>query len=412
MGKKLLTVPALPLLAAAALLVTASAGKGAEACGKAGPETHCAGEAVSCYLENSVLEPAPGREVFSAYHVFGSRGNRLFIWAYISEYQAENGKPEKKRARSGPMIIFLSPGGAVKGHWEPEPGRKYPESIRKKFPEQYQEDVLDFHTRHKNILRKLEYSAGKKAKSHERSAEGFDRILRPGETASIRLDANRTTGYKWFYTIRDRGIIDVVSDEYREDEHEERVLGAGGVRIIKIKGLRKGSTRIRLEYRRGWNPDDIDRTRLIRIRVRGDEKACPGAPPGRLDAEYISFSDWNVEVFSSRNEYPRCFGVKEGRVFCRNKEMPENQQEEILEKTIDGRKYCIRKSSQGAAGTIYRKYTYAAVKKGKLVTVSFTAGFTCCGNYEEPARSECEAERRSFSPDQAVDRAVERLVME
>jgi hypothetical protein len=78
----------------------------------------------------------------------------------------------------------------------------------------------------------------------------------------------------------------------------------------------------------------------------------------------------------------------------------------ILKKTINGQEYCIKVSSQGAAGSIYKKYTYATARKGKRISVSFTARYTQCGNYGQPKRSECRKERQEYDLDQVVDNFV------
>ncbi len=78
-------------------------------------------------------------------------------------------------------------------------------------------------------------------------------------------------------------------------------------------------------------------------------------------------------------------------------------------KVIAGRTYCVTKVSEGAAGSTYTQYAYALALGGQVKTFTFTLRFSQCANYDEPQKSECEAERASFDPDQWIDKIVENL---
>src|SRR6056297_2166137 len=97
-------------------------------------------------------------------------------------------------ARTGPLVLSLTEEGGVAGHWAPPDGENYAEGIKAKFPEKYQPAVLAFQSRHKDVLAELKNEVRQKA-AKEVSAAGADRTLSVGESAAIRLDANRTTGY-------------------------------------------------------------------------------------------------------------------------------------------------------------------------------------------------------------------------
>ncbi len=96
---------------------------------------------------------------------------------------------------------------------------------------------------------------------------GTKKVLSVGETSAIRLKANRTTGYCWHYTIENSDIIKIVRDVYKEKKNREGMLGAGGMRIIEIKGINEGSAAIHLKYCRPWQPERIKKTREIFIKV-------------------------------------------------------------------------------------------------------------------------------------------------
>ncbi len=75
--------------------------------------------------------------------------------------------------------------------------------------------------------------------------------LAVGETATIRLEANPTTGYQWEPTSApDEAVIRVVSDRYEAEATE--VVGSGGTQEIVIEGTGAGTTTFELRYVRPW----------------------------------------------------------------------------------------------------------------------------------------------------------------
>ena len=300
------------------------------------------------YLESATLDPNYGGEVFADYYEFGMDENKLYIWAYICEYYPKNGQLMKGSAKSSPMIIHLSPDGAITGHWEPKPGSKYTKSIRDKFQKEYEDDVLNFQNQHKEKLVEIRKSTRQRAQKEKKKQESTIKELKPGETACIKLDANRTTGYKWFYNIQDSDIIDVVSDKYKEKEHKQEAVGVGGKRILKIRALQKGSTSIKFKYYREWNPDEVAESKELTINVTERGQADFDFPEN-IDADYISIQDWEGEVLGSDDEYPENIGLRDGKVYCTQDSEQSSGQTKMLENKINGRRYCIQKSQEGAA---------------------------------------------------------------
>ena len=75
--------------------------------------------------------------------------------------------------------------------------------------------------------------------------------LAVGETATIRLEANPTTGYQWEPAgAPDEAVIRVVSDRYEAEATE--VVGSGGTQEIVIEGTGAGTTTFELRYVRPW----------------------------------------------------------------------------------------------------------------------------------------------------------------
>lgn len=69
--------------------------------------------------------------------------------------------------------------------------------------------------------------------------------------ATIRLDANPTTGYQWEpVAAPDESVIRVVSDHYRADD--SNVVGSGGTQEIVLEGTGAGTTTFELQYVRPW----------------------------------------------------------------------------------------------------------------------------------------------------------------
>lgn len=72
-----------------------------------------------------------------------------------------------------------------------------------------------------------------------------------GQTFSVTLDSNPTTGYKWqLAKPLDEGILKLVGSEYKKPA--TKLVGAGGKEIWVFKATAKGRTSIRLKYVRSW----------------------------------------------------------------------------------------------------------------------------------------------------------------
>lgn len=87
------------------------------------------------------------------------------------------------------------------------------------------------------------------------------------ESLEITLEENPTTGFTWHYTVKNSEALEVVTDEYTENEHDEGMVGVGGVHTYQIKPLEEGTATIKFEYYRDWEPDNIYDTREYIIEV-------------------------------------------------------------------------------------------------------------------------------------------------
>jgi inhibitor of cysteine peptidase len=73
------------------------------------------------------------------------------------------------------------------------------------------------------------------------------------DTIQIQLDESPTTGYKWEVIELNKNDLQVLSEDY--ERYPNAGIGGGGIKMIKLKVLKKASGRIRLENRQPWSGD-------------------------------------------------------------------------------------------------------------------------------------------------------------
>jgi len=78
--------------------------------------------------------------------------------------------------------------------------------------------------------------------------------LAVGETLTVTLDSNPTTGFSWALAANsDEAVLQEVDHEYVADDTGETPLaGAGGVENWTFKALEKGETTVSMEYGQPW----------------------------------------------------------------------------------------------------------------------------------------------------------------
>ena len=84
-----------------------------------------------------------------------------------------------------------------------------------------------------------------------------DDAIRVGDELVIELPSNASTGYAW--SIREPTASDIVAFEsvtYVMDDAPEGMSGVGGTEVFRFRATGAGTTTIRLEYVRSWEPDD------------------------------------------------------------------------------------------------------------------------------------------------------------
>jgi len=235
------------------------------------PASELAGQAaevekqeIISFLENSGLIINFRNEVVADYYEFNRSSDQIFIWGYIAAYSENNNELKQEAGISLPLALNVSE-GMITSYSRPRDGEQYEEDIRRIFPEETQEDVLNFHTKHQEDLSNLVKKVEEKARQ-ELFVNKFDKVFSVDNITTLELLENRTTGYQWYYTIKENDIIEVISDEYQPIETEEDIVGAGGIRIITLKGVTPGTTTINFEYYR--TEETIDRTKDFSIKIK------------------------------------------------------------------------------------------------------------------------------------------------
>lgn len=77
-----------------------------------------------------------------------------------------------------------------------------------------------------------------------------------GDTVTVSLAANPTTGYEWTYFFDETAPLEAVSAEYIADASDEPIAGAGGTYTAVFKGTGEGSAVVMFSYSRSWEDEE------------------------------------------------------------------------------------------------------------------------------------------------------------
>ncbi len=124
--------------------------------------------------------------------------------------------------------------------------------------------------------------------------------------------------------------------------------------------------------------------------------------PENTGAAYISFQDWSIKIIYDENEYPSNLKVVDNKIDCEETQPESSFSSGIDKRVIGDRTYCIERSSEGAAGSVYTTYNYSTIYDGNLLSLGFVARYVQCSNYDDPQKTECIEERETFSLDELV----------
>lgn len=92
-----------------------------------------------------------------------------------------------------------------------------------------------------------------------------------GDTASISLVENASTGYSWSYVIANKEVLYVKNSEYVY-ENDEGLAGVSGLRNFVLSGLKEGKTTITFNYARSFETVDPIYTLVYTLNVDSSNK--------------------------------------------------------------------------------------------------------------------------------------------
>jgi len=105
-----------------------------------------------------------------------------------------------------------------------------------------------------------------------------------GDTFTVTLDSNGTTGYAW-ETDYDESFLELVSSAYIGPDTD--LVGAGGSEEFVFKALRQGTTELTLNYRRAWEEgvDPIER-RIYNVTISPlESEAVVTITPSKMEVQ-------------------------------------------------------------------------------------------------------------------------------
>ncbi|MEU0539281.1 protease inhibitor I42 family protein [Nocardia sp. NPDC005978] len=77
--------------------------------------------------------------------------------------------------------------------------------------------------------------------------------LAVGQSLSVWLAANPSTGYAWDVAMLDQNIVKQNGGaEYEQDPSPDGMVGVGGKTLWSFTAVAPGATRLQLQYRRAW----------------------------------------------------------------------------------------------------------------------------------------------------------------
>jgi predicted secreted protein len=74
---------------------------------------------------------------------------------------------------------------------------------------------------------------------------------RVGESLTVYLKANATTGYTWAFSPG--RTMEIVSSKYVPDPNPSGIAGSGGAQVVTVKVTEAGSSALTGTYRQQWN---------------------------------------------------------------------------------------------------------------------------------------------------------------
>jgi inhibitor of cysteine peptidase len=87
----------------------------------------------------------------------------------------------------------------------------------------------------------------------EGADDGREVTLQKGQTLTIKLEGNPTTGYSWEVVESEGAIVQQVGEP--EFEADSDLLGAPGTQTLRFEAVETGQMELKLVYQRPWETD-------------------------------------------------------------------------------------------------------------------------------------------------------------
>jgi hypothetical protein len=113
--------------------------------------------------------------------------------------------------------------------------------------------------------------------------------------------------------------------------------------------------------------------------------------PASLAARFIYPQSWPPTLALSNQPFS-CIETPAGS------SLPER----ITERVINAKVYCVKATSEGAAGSVYTTYVYSGFIDNQTINLTFTLRYPQCNNYIDPEKTLCSEERASFDLDSVI----------
>jgi len=120
--------------------------------------------------------------------------------------------------------------------------------------------------------------------------------------------------------------------------------------------------------------------------------------PPEIGTEYISTVDWPPKLELLQEPFT-C--TEAGAVIDRAGKTTKEE--------INGNTYCVTRSDEGAAGSVYSQYAFARELDGQVAIMTFSLRKVQCPNYDEPKKSECEEEQTDFDVNNLIDSIMQTI---
>ena len=91
--------------------------------------------------------------------------------------------------------------------------------------------------------------------------------IEKGDTFTIELKENPSTGYSWHCIADPKTAISLDSDQFIVTGAGD-IVGAPGKHEFTFKTMETGNVKLKFEYYRPWDPENVEETYLFNFTVR------------------------------------------------------------------------------------------------------------------------------------------------